>query len=468
MSYVERSLAWFLRNRFLNGFSTLLDSKLIFYTLITLTWVILTPISIVFSSFLGEFFVRCVLQLELAIILSFFIVGIIINFISSIKIRIATSIGILCIMSFLIFFVIPENVQYFIPLIGSIVFAAILCLSYFVITRFFNTSWFGRMMMVGKSPRKLFMHHITMLINVVSVAAPIYLLIRYLLTYKLLDFILTLFGFVAWGLVILATLRFPNYLSYDVYASILSAMNLVVFIFFFMFIGEVLLVIIFDIILLVFGISALVQFLHARRKIEKVSVFTPTSITSPEDSSIVIIQDEGVDDDVTMTPGLDETEYTLEEETTEIRAQSDGYIVMLLGLTLSFHFILLQYLNTVIIGSGFITLAFPFTITEYHFVLLLLGYCFIISIYLAFKISLRFRGYTTKTVSEQAAFIKFLALIAEDERKRLLKRISKMVRDILVSGLSDFIEKQRHRWDESFREGRKLLRRFFGTNKDEE
>ena len=42
-----------------------------------------------------------------------------------------------------------------------------------------------------------------------------------------------------------------------------------------------------------------------------------------------------------------------------------------------------------------------------------------------------------------------------------------MIKDILVSGLSDFIEKQRHQWAEGFREGRKLLRRLFGTDSEE-
>jgi len=226
-------------------------------------------------------------------------------------------------------------------------------------------------------------------------------------------------------------------------------------------------VIIFDLLLLIFGISTLVQFLHSRRKLEKVSVYTPKSAKSHEDSSIVIIQEDEIEENLTQVPGFDETGYALEEESTEVRSHTDGYIVILLGLTLCFHFILLQYLNTIIVGSEFLTLAIPFTIAEYHFVLLLVGYCLIISIFIAFKISLRFRGYATKTISEQAAFVKFLALIAEEERKRLLKRISKMVKDILVSGLSDFIEKQRHQWAEGFREGRKLLRRLFGTDSEE-
>lgn len=466
MSYAERSLAWFFKNRFLNGFSTLLDSKMIFFTLITLIWLIMAPISLVLYNFLGPAIVKGILQLEIAIILSFLISGLIINFISSTKIRILLASVILCVVSSLIFLIIPEEVQYLFPIIGSISFAGIFGLSYFIIIRFFNTSWVGRMMMLGKSPKKLFMHRIAMLINIVCIAAPIYLLVRYFQGLGLFDLILVPFGFLAWGIVIYATARFPDYPSYDIYASMLSATNFIVFIFFFLYVGEPILVIVFDVILLLFGISALIQFLHSRRKVEKVAVYAPKSIRSPEDTSIIIIQEEETQDDTAELPVFDENGYALEEESTEVRTHTDGFIVIILGLTLSFHFILLHFLSNIVIGAGFITMPFQFTIFEFHFALLLFGYILLISLFTAFKISLRFRGYTTKTMSEQAAFVKFLALIAEEERKRFLKRISKMVKDILVGGLSDFIEEQRQRWSEGLREGRKLLRRLFGTDEE--
>lgn len=465
MSYAERSLAWFFKNRFLNGFSILLDSKMIFFTLITLIWLIMSPISLVFYNFLGPAIVKGILQLEIAIILSFFIVGLIINFISSTRIRILLASLTLCVISTVIFLFVPEEIQYLFPIIGSIIFAGIFGLSYFIIIRFFNTSWVGRMMMLGKSPKKLFMHRIAMLINIVCIAAPIYLLVRYFQGLGLFDLILVPFGFLAWGIVIYATARFPNYPSYDIYASILSATNFIVFIFFFLYIGEPILVIVFDVILLLFGISALIQFLHSRRKVEKVAVYGPKSLRSPEDTSIIIIQEEETHDDTELSVP-DETEYALEEETTEVRTHTDGFIIIILGLTLSFHFLLLHFLSNIVIGAGFITMPFQFTLLEFHFTLLLLGYVLILSTFIAFKLSLRFRGYATKTISEQAAFVKFLALIAEDERKRFLRRISKMVRDILVGGLSNFIEEQRQRWTEGIREGKKLLRRLFGTDEE--
>lgn len=466
MSYVERSLAWFFKNRFLKGFSILLDSKMIFFTSITLIWLFLSPISLVLYNFLGPAIVKGIIQLEISIILSFFIVGLIINFISSTRIRILLASVILCVISTVMLLFVPEEIQYLFPIIGSIIFAGIFGLSYFLIIRFFNTSWMGRMMILGKSPKKLFMHRIAMLINIVCIVGPIYLLVRYFQGLDLLDLCLIPFGFLAWGVVIYATARFPDYPSYDIYASILSATNFIVFIFFFLYVGDPILVIVFDIILLLFGVSALVQFLHSRRKVEKVAVYAPKSIRSPEDTSIIIIQEEETQGDTVEVPGFDETGYALEEETTEVRTHSDGFIIIVLGLTLSLHFMLLHFLSNIVIGAGFITIPFQFTIFEFHFTLLLFGYILIISLFIAFKISLRFRGYSTKTMSEQAAFVKFLALIAEEERKRLLRRISKMVKDILVGGLSDFIEEQRQRWREGFREGRKLLRRFFGTDEE--
>ncbi|NVM54095.1 MAG: hypothetical protein HWN66_10380 [Candidatus Helarchaeota archaeon] len=467
MSYAERSLAWFFRNRVIRGFSILADSKFIFYSLITLIWLIFAPISLVFHNFLGEFFVKSVLKLEMAIILSFFLSGLIINFISSIKIRISLTTVFLVITSIVFFLVIPEEVQYYFPVFGSIVFAGIFGLSYFIIIRSFNTSWVGRIMMVGKSPNKIFMHKIAIFINGVSIVAPIFLLIRYFLGYIISDLILAMLGFAAWGVIMYATTHFSGYFSYDIFASILSATNLIVFIFFFLYIGEPILVIVFDIILILFGISALVQFFHSRRKVERVSVYTPKSTRAPEDSSIVIIQDEDDEADSTKIPIYDESKYDMEQEMTEVRSHADGLIVILLGLILSFHFILLQFLGDILIGSGFILLPFQFTLIEYHLILLLLGYCFLLSIYIAFKFSLRFRGYTTKTMSEEAAFMKFLTLIDEDERKRLLRRVSKTVRDILVGGLMDFIEGERRPWKEGLRKGRKFLRRLFRGDKEE-
>ena len=467
MSYVERSLSWFFRNRFLNGFITLINSKFLFYTAITLAWLILAPISLVLYNFLGAVFVLSVLKLEIAIIISLFISGTIINFISSTKLSILLSIGILSVISVLIFFVIPENIQFYFPVLGSMIFAGVLGIAFLIIIRTFNTSWVGRIMMVGKSPKKLFMHRIAMFINIVSILAPTYLVIRYFQGNVFFDLILGLVGFVVWGVVLYATIHFSDHFSYDIYASILSALNFIVIIFFFMYIGEPILAIIFDIILLLFGVSALVQFLHSRRKIEKVSVYTPISTRSPEDSSIVIIQEDDREDDSTEIPIFDKSGYSIEQETTEIRSHSDGLIVILLGLILSFHFILLQFISEGVLGLGIPLFSFQFTIVEFHFILVLLGYCLILSIFIAFKVSLRFRGYTTKTMSEEAAFMKFLSLIDEEERKKLLKRISKTVRDILVGGLMDLIEGQRRRWKEGVQEGRKFLRRLFGAEEEE-
>jgi len=229
-----------------------------------------------------------------------------------------------------------------------------------------------------------------------------------------------------------------------------------------MYIGTPLFIIILDGILFVFGISAIVQILYARRTLEKVSVYVPKAVRSPDDSNIIIIQDEE-EEGTTDLPGLSGSEYAIEEELTEVRSNYDGLIVMILGLTLCFHFILVQYLAEVLIGPGFIYLPFGFNFMNYHFILVLLGYSLILGIYVAFRVSHRFRGYTTRTLSERAAFVKFLSLIDEEERKELLKRISKTVTEILVGGLMDLLDTQRQRWQ---KKGREFLRRLF--RRDEE
>ncbi|HUX99931.1 MAG TPA: hypothetical protein VMV49_10295 [Candidatus Deferrimicrobium sp.] len=466
MSYVERTMAWFLKNRVIRGFTILLDSKFIFYSLITLVWAILTPVSLGLYNFLGASFVWGILKMEIAIIFSFFIIGIINNFLSSVKTRILVSIVILAVISVLIFFIIPLEVQFYFPVIGSIVFAGVLGLALFIIIRAFNTSWVSRMMMVGKSPKKMFMHNIAIFINALSILAPIFLVVRYFQNYQIFDLILALLGFLVWGVVIYATTHFPNYFAYDIFASILSATYFIVIILYFMYIATSILIVILDIIFLLFGISTLVQVLHSRRKVEKVSVYVPKSAPSPEDSSIIIIHEDETEETPTSLP-KDTDEYSLEEETTEIRTNYDGIVVILLGLILSFHFLILQIIGNLTIATDFLVFPFAFTLAEYHFMLVLFGYCFIIVIYLAFKISYRFRGYTTKTMSERAAFFKFLSLIDEEDRKRFLNQISKTVRDILVGGVMDLIEGQRSRWKDSFREGRKFLRRLFGREDDE-
>jgi len=70
-------------------------------------------------------------------------------------------------------------------------------------------------------------------------------------------------------------------------------------------------------------------------------------------------------------------------------------------------------------------------------------------------------------MSERAAFMKFLSLIDEKERKRFLTQISKTVKEILVGGVMDLIEAQRRRWQEDFDKGRKFLRRLFGRDEEE-
>jgi hypothetical protein len=466
MSYVERSMAWFLKHRVIRGFTILFDSKLLLYSLITLVWAILTPLSLVLYNFLGDTFVWCVLQMQIAIIFSFYIVGIIINFLSSLKMRIVITIAILAIVSILIFLIIPLDIQYYFPVIGSIIFAGVLGLSIFIIIRAFNTSWVCRLMMTGKSPKKMLMHNIAVLINAISIFAPIFLLVRYFQNYLIFDLILSLLGFIVWVVVMYATTHFLSYFAYDIFASILSTTYFIVIILFFMYITTSTLIIILDIIFLLFGISALVQVLHSRRKIEKVSVYVPKSAPSPEDSSITIIHEDETEETPLPLP-KESDKYSLEEETTEIRSNYDGLIVILLGLILSLHFLILQIIGNLTIASDFLILPFNFTLSDYHLILFLFGYCFILVIYLVFKISYRFRGYTTKTMSERAAFFKFLSLIDEEDRKRFLNQISKTVRDILVGGVMDLIEGQRSRWKDGFREGRKFLRRLFGREDDE-
>jgi len=444
----------------------LLSPKFIIYTVLTCIWLFLAPISLVLSNFFGIITVNFIIQGELILIYTFLISGIIINYLQSLKIRLIVTTGVLLLSIGLIFYIIPPTYQLYIPLFGSIIFAGIFGISYFLIARFFNSSWIGRMMMVGKSPRKLFMHQITMFLNILSFIAPLYFIIHYFLSFDLFDILLAGLGLFAWIIVLYSTLKFPNYPSYDIFASTFSATYIVVFLFFFLYIGDPILTIIIDCILLIFGLSALIQFLHSRQTVEKIAIYSPRSPTTPEDADIIIIQEDEVQDTSSTTPILDETEYTLEEEISEVRTHSDGFIIILLGLFLCFHFVILQFLGTIILGPSFLTFPFQYSLTEFHLVLLIFGYLLVICIFVAFKISLRFRGFTTRTMSEQAAFVKFLAIIAEEERKRLLKRISKMVKDILVGGFSDFIEEQRQRWREGFREGRKLLRRFFGIEEE--
>ncbi len=252
-----------------------------------------------------------------------------------------------------------------------------------------------------------------------------------------------------------------------IFASIFSMTYFIVILFFFLYVGTALFMIIFDLVLLIFGISAAVQSLYSHRKVEKVSVYVPKSARSPEDSSIIIIQDENIGENSRETNLIIEGDYTLEQEMTEVRSNYDGLIVIILGLVLSFHFILLQYLGTFLIGSVFMPLPFQYTLIHYQFFLVLFGLCLILLIYIAFKSSYRFRGYTTRTMSERAAFMKFLSLIDEKERKRFLTQISKTVKEILVGGVMDLIEAQRRRWQEDFDKGRKFLRRLFGRDEEE-
>ncbi|MFX1298177.1 MAG: hypothetical protein ACFFD2_25405 [Promethearchaeota archaeon] len=467
MSYIERSIAWFFRNSVVKGFSILSDSRFIFYSGITLFWMIITPVSLLLHNFLGITVVTGVLKLEMAIIISFFISGCLINFVKSTKTRILLSSIILSSFSILSLLVIPIEVQYYFPVLGSIIFAGVIGVSLLISIRSFNTSWVARLMMIGKSPRKILMHDMALIINLVSVLAPIFLLVRYLQNYLIFDLILSIVGFIAWAVVMYATTRFPSLSAYDIFASILSAIYFLVLLFFAMYVGRPVFVIISDIIFIIFGVTAAVQILYSRRKIESVSVYVPKSSRSPRDSRIIFIQDEEETQETAKVPSLDESQYAIEQEMTEIRINYDGLIVMVLGLLLCFHFILLQFIDT-IIGAGLIALPWQFTLVEYQFVLILFGYCLVIAIYIAFKVSYRFRGYMTKTMSERAAFLKFLTLIDKEERKRFLTKISKTVRDLLVGGITDLLEAGRRRIEEGLGKWRESLKRMFRREEEEE
>jgi len=464
MSYVERSFAWFIRNRVIRGFSILSGPNLLFYSIVTLIWFVISPIILALHNIFGNAFVTVTLQLEIATILSFLISGIIHFFISTPKKRILLTLIILIIGFVLFLVIIPIQIQFYVPVFGAIISPGIIGMAAFISIRAFNTSWVGRLMMIGKPPKKIFMHKIAMFINIVSILAPIFLLIRYFQGALIFDLILGIFGFSAWAIVMYATTHFPEHYAYDIFASILSATYLLVLIFYFLYITTSLVAIIFDLIFLLFGISTLVQVLYSKRKSEKVSVLVPKSVQSPEDSSIIIIQDEDEGEKTKVGPIIDESEYSIEQEITEVRSNYEGIIVIILGITLCFQFIPLQLIGLTTNYLGFLSFPFQFSFTEYQFTLFLIGYCLIIAICIAFKLSLRFRGYTTKTMSERAAFLKFLTLIDKNERKRLLTEISKTVRDILVGGIMDLIEGERSRVSDGIQKGRKFLRRLFGMD----
>ncbi|MDD1778640.1 MAG: hypothetical protein LUQ65_10775 [Candidatus Helarchaeota archaeon] len=404
------------------------------------------------------------LQFEIAAILSFLISGVIINFISSLKVRILVT-SLLFVTFFVLFlFLIPLSIQFYVPIFGAILSTGIIAIAAFISIRGFDSSFVSRLMMMGKAPNKIFMHNISIFINILSILAPVFLLIRFFQTSSNSDLVLAIIGFISWGVVLYATKRFANYYAYDIFASILSATYIVVIIFFFMYITTSLVVIVFDLVFLVLGLSTMVQVLYSKRKTGKVSVIVPKTIRSPEDSNIIIIQDEEHQEKSRESPLPAESEYSMEQETTEVRSNYEGIVVVLLGLILSFHIILLQVLSSIVGYPGFFSFPFQFSFNEYNLTLFLIGSCLIIAIYIAFRLSLRIREYTTKTMSERAAFLKFLTLMDEKERKRLLNEIAKTVRDILVGGIMDVIEGERSRWQDSMRKGRKFMRRLFGAD----
>ena len=112
MSYIERSMVWFFKNRVIKGFSILANSKFLFYSLMALIWIVLAPISLALYNFLGEALVLGILKMEVAIILSFFISGVIINFVDSLKVRLLITISVLSVITVLIEFVLPIGIQY--------------------------------------------------------------------------------------------------------------------------------------------------------------------------------------------------------------------------------------------------------------------------------------------------------------------------------------------------------------------
>ncbi len=212
MSYLERTLIWFLKNRIFGGIEKLKEKE---YLLFTITIVTLlssnTVLAILFrlNFFITQEFMQTMLVFQLFISFAILLSGFLIGRVKNLTMYYLISL-ILIIIFTIAFFVLNWTFDHivfqYMKLLYFIVWVAISCLSLFFLTLYFFTSFSKKIITLGIPRDHIFFGSIIKIVAYISIPFYIYLIFQL----KLGNLILGILGIVNALIVLFLVYRAPN------------------------------------------------------------------------------------------------------------------------------------------------------------------------------------------------------------------------------------------------------------------
>ncbi|MFX0133176.1 MAG: hypothetical protein ACFFDN_05985 [Candidatus Hodarchaeota archaeon] len=487
-TYADRVTDRYIRRNFTNGIFTLFGKKYFVYTLILIISATISLIANAILPFQNPYMLKNIVIFEISTVFAFIISGILAFRIKSNILRLIS------ILTFNIVFYILFQIYFYnywkdVLNFLIVINMGMICISFLIVIRNFNTSWIGRLMVGGKGKRTTAFYSIIRFTGL-GIGFSAYLAYLFLTpgpfegsNYNYL--FLAIFNGIANLLLMLIVYKksfYDKYFSHDFFVqsqTFFYGFSLIPVILI-SFLETEAIFPLFNFALIIFTILSLTQAITSTRSeyeerlrrgglIERVRE-ARIKKNSHEDTvarDIIIINIEDEDETQIDIPNAIKIEKAKQKKS--VSAQ-DGKMIIFLGLCLSFHFLIVQFfINRDILFPNplidYPLVNLPFTWKDLNVIISLLAFGIIIVIILLYFSSNKLKEWYSNNIPMQAAFWEFLTLIDREERMEFLTQSADIIRETLITGIMDFIDRARDDIESTVREGLDFFRRFFGIGR---
>ncbi len=484
-TYADRVTDRYVRRNFINGIFTLFSKKYFAYTCILIISITISLIANIILPTQNPSMLKNIVIFEISTIFAFIISGILAFWIKN-NISRLISILIFNIIFFLLFQIYFYNYWKDVLNLFIVINMGMISISFLIVIRNFNTSWIGRLVVGGKGKRTTAFYSMIRFTGL-GIGFSAYLLYLFLTpkpfetsNYNFL--FLAIFNGVANLLLMLIVYKksfYDKYFSHDFFVQSLT------FFYGFSLIPMILVSFLenegifplFNFALIVFTILSLTQAITSTRseyeeRLKKVGLIdrikdTRIKKNSREDTTardIIIINIENEDETQIDIPKAIKAEKSKQKK---VVSAQDGKMIIFLGFCLSFHFLIVHFFinRDILLPNPFLDyplVNLPFNWQDLNTIISIIAFGIIIVNILLYFGSNKLKEWYANNIPTQAAFWEFLTLIDREERMQFLTQSADIIRETLITGIMDFIDRARDDIESTVWEGINFVRRFFG------
>ena len=485
LTYADRVSDRYIRRNFTNGIFTLFGKKYFIYTLII---IISSTISLIANNILflqDTFMLKNIVLFEISTVFAFIISGLL-----AFKLK-STILRLIAILTFnIIFFILFQTYLYgfWKNILNALIIInmGMISLSFLIVIRNFNTSWIGRLMVGGKDKRTTAFYSIIRFVGL-GIAFSAYFIYLFLTPAPFQNpnyyyLYLAIFNGIANLFLMLIVYKksfYDKYFSHDFFVQSITffyGFSLVPMILVSIIENEAIYSLI-NFALILFTIISLTQAITLTRSeyeerlstgglVERIrnARLNKNSHKDTVERDIIIINIEEEDETKLDIAKAIKTEKKKQRDKT---ADQDGKMMILLGLCLSFHFLIIQFfINQNILFPippfDYPLVNLPFSWKDLDAIISLIAFGIIIITIIFYFGSNKLKEWYANIIPMQAAFWEFLTIIDREERMEFLTQSADIIRETLITGIMDFIDRARDDIESTVREGIDFFRRFFG------